>query len=145
MCLGTIRRLAASIANAGQSRIKIIDAAKAKEALTRDDVRSLLKQGVIVIEQKKGVGRSKARFKHSRTHSGRRRGVGSSKGSAFAGKSRKARWVEKVRSQRKLLKSVKSGLAEGASRKLYSMVKGNLFKTKKQMLTYARENKYMKK
>ena len=145
MGLGTIRRLAASITKAGQSRIKIIDAVKAKEALTRDDVRSLLKQGVIIVEQKKGVGRDKARFKQSRVHAGRRRGVGSKKGSAFAGKSRKARWVEKVRSQRKLLKSVKSRLVEGAYRKFYSMVKGNLFKTKKQMLTYVRENKYMKK
>lgn len=144
MGLTTIRRLAASIANAGESRIKIIDPVKAKEALTRDDVRSLLKQGVIVVEQKKGVGRDKARFKHARLHAGRRRGVGSKKGSPFAGKSRKARWVEKVRSQRKLLKTVKGKLNEGAYRKLYLMVKGNLFKTKKQMLSYARENKLLK-
>ncbi len=144
MGLVTIRRLAASIAKAGGSRIKILDPVRAKEALTRDDVRSLLKEGVIVVEQKKGVGRSKAKFKHSRVHAGRRRGVGSRKGAMFAGLSRKERWVRKVRSQRKLLKSVKSNLAEGAYRKLYSMVKGNLFKTKKQMLSFARENKLLK-
>ncbi|MEM4255300.1 MAG: 50S ribosomal protein L19e [Candidatus Norongarragalinales archaeon] len=144
MGLKTVRRLVASIANAGESRVKIIDAARAKEALTRDDARSLIKEGAVVIEQKKGVGRNKARFKQSRVHSGRRRGPGSRKGASFAGKSRKERWVEKVRSQRKVLKSMKSGLAQGAYRKLYSMIKGNLFKTKKQLLSYARENKLLK-
>lgn len=145
MALKTIRRLASSITNAGGTRIKILDQAKAKEALTRDDVRSLIKQGIIVVEQKKGVGRDKARFKQSRKQAGRRRGVGSKMGSKFAGTSRKDLWVVKVRSQRVLLKSLKPKLQKGAYRELYSRIKGNYFRNKKHLISYLNENKLLTK
>jgi len=144
MGLQTVRRLAASILKAGESRVRILDAVKAKEALTRDDVRSLVRQGIVVVEQKKGVGRAKARFKQSRLHAGRRRGRGSRKGAKYSRVSRKERWVGKVRSQRRLLKRLKGELRKGGYRKLYSMVKGNFFKSKKHLLSYAGENKFFK-
>ena len=144
MSLKTVRRLAASILKAGESRIKFADSSKAKEALTRDDVRSLIQQGVITRIQKKGVGRAKARFKQSRVHAGRRRGVGSSKGKKFALVPRKERWMDKVRSQRKLLKQLKPSLEKSSFRKLYLMVKGNFFRNKKHLIAYAKENKLLK-
>ncbi|MFH1056446.1 MAG: 50S ribosomal protein L19e [Candidatus Micrarchaeota archaeon] len=144
MGLQTIRRLAASIFKAGESRVKIKDAARAKEALTRDDVRTLIREGVLVLEQKKGVGRAKAKFKQSRLKAGRRRGTGSLKGAKFSRASRKGRWMEKVRAQRSLLKMLKKNLKEGEYRSLYSMVKGGFFKSKKHLLTHANENKLLK-
>lgn len=145
MSLTTVRRLAADISKAGTSRVKILDAARAKEALTRDDVRSLLKQGVIVVYQKTGVGRSKASFKQSRKHAGRRSGTGSKKGAKYALVSRKTRWVTKVRSQRVLLKNLKPRLEKGVYRDLYSRIKGNYFRDKKHLLSFVNENKLLKK
>ena len=144
MGLKTVKRLAADIMNAGESRIKFADSVKAKEALTRDDVRSLIQQGVIVRLQKKGIGRAKARFKQSRKHAGRRRGTGSKKGEKFSLVSRKERWMDKVRSQRRLLQHLKGSLNEGEFRKLYRMVKGNFFRSKKHLIAYAREAKLLK-
>ncbi|HIH19695.1 TPA: 50S ribosomal protein L19e [Candidatus Micrarchaeota archaeon] len=140
MGLETVRRLAGSILKAGESRVKFVDAVRAKEALTRDDVRSLIQEGVIVVEQKKGIGRAKARFKQSRTHAGRRRGPGSTKGAKYAVVSRKTRWVLKVRSQRNLLKLLKPSLNDGEFRRLYKMVKGNFFRSKRHLITFAKEN-----
>ncbi len=140
-----MRRLAASIANAGTSRVKILNPARAKEALTRDDVRSLIKQGVITVEQKKGVGRAKAAFKQSRKHAGRRRGPGSRQGAKYALVPRKARWVVKVRSQRVLLKSLKPRLEKGSYRDLYSKIKGNYFRNRKHLLSFVVESKLLKK
>ena len=144
MGLKTIKRLAGSILKAGESRVKFTDSVKAKEALTRDDVRSLIDQGVIVVEQKKGIGRSKARFKQSRLHAGRRRGPGSTKGAKYAVVSRKQRWIVKVRSQRRILKQLKPSLNEGEFRRLYKMVKGNFFKSKKHLISFAKENNLLK-
>ena len=144
MSLKTIRRIAASILKAGESRVKFKDTASAKEALTRDDVRGLIQEGVIVLEQKKGIGRSKARFKQKRVHAGRRRGTGSTKGAKYSVVSRKQRWMGKVRSQRRLLQQLKGSLKEGEFRKLYSMIKGNFFRNKKHLLSFARENNLLK-
>jgi ribosomal protein L19E len=57
MSLKTVRRLAARLLRAGESRIRIIDAKRASEALTGDDVRSLIAEGVIALEPPRGVRR----------------------------------------------------------------------------------------
>jgi large subunit ribosomal protein L19e len=147
MGLKTVRRLAAAILKAGKSRVKFLDSSKAKEALTRDDVRSLISQGAITVEQKKGVGRAKASFKHSRLHAGRRRGTGSRKGAKFATVDRKSRWIAKVRGQRKLLKTLKGSgaLKEGSYRKIYLMVKGDFFRNKKHLISHLRDKKLLEK
>ena len=145
MGLKTIRRIAASIFKAGESRVKFRDSTRAKEALTRDDVRNLIKEGVVYSVQKKGVGRGKARFKQKRSHAGRRRGTGSAKGAKYSVISRKQRWMGKVRAQRKLLNQLKPSLGEGAYRKLYRMAKGNFFRNKKHLLSYVREKNLLNK
>ncbi len=143
MGLKTVRRLASAILKAGGSRITINDPSKAKEALTRDDVRSLIAQGVITVVQKKGVGRDNARFKQSRLHAGRRRGKGSRKGAKFSTVTRKRRWIEKVRSQRKLLKILQESgaLKKETYRKVYLMVKGDFFRNKKHLIAHLKEKK----
>ncbi|NYZ74773.1 50S ribosomal protein L19e [Candidatus Micrarchaeota archaeon] len=139
MGLVTIKRLAADLMKCGESRVRILDAKKAEEALTREDVRRLVKERVIIKLQAIGVGRSKAQRKHERKREGRRRGPGSKKGTPFAAKSRKRRWIEKTRAQRKLLKSMKQKMDNSAYRKTYRMVKGSAFRTKKQLAIYLEE------
>ncbi|MBI4406727.1 50S ribosomal protein L19e, partial [Candidatus Micrarchaeota archaeon] len=119
------------------SRLKITDQKKAGQALTADDVRQLVKDGVLVILPLKRPSRAAARWKHSRVRSGRRRGRGSKKGT---GLSAKRKWIEKIRSQRKLLLRYKAKLKPGAFRKLYRMVKGNAFRNKHALVAYMNEN-----
>ena len=141
MSLQTTKRVAARIMKCGTSRVKIVDQKKAEEALTHDDVVSLISQGFISERPKKGVGRGKAKFKQERKHSGRRRGKGSKKGTPFAAVSRKTRWIKKVRSQRIVLKNMKPKMVEGSYSGVYRMVKGNNFRDKKHLKTYLTENK----
>ncbi|MDP3742679.1 MAG: 50S ribosomal protein L19e [Candidatus Micrarchaeota archaeon] len=141
MSVATVRRLCARIFDVGESRVKILDAKRASEALSAEDVRELVKEKVVVIIASKGPSRKAARHKQSRIRAGRRRGEGSKKGTSI---SQKTLWIRKIRSQRKLLRSLKSTLtAKGAFRKVYKMVKGNAFKNKHALSTYLKENKLL--
>ncbi|MFH1779968.1 MAG: 50S ribosomal protein L19e [Candidatus Micrarchaeota archaeon] len=144
MSLKTIRRLASKVLKIGESHIKILDAKKAAEALTTEDVKALIKEGAIKATQKKGVGRGKAKIKQARKKLGRRIGPGSKFGKKYAIISRKKRWISRVRSQRKLLESISSSLVDGAKRKIYSRIKGGSFDNKKQLLSYLNEKKLLK-
>ncbi|NUN11329.1 50S ribosomal protein L19e [Candidatus Micrarchaeota archaeon] len=144
MSLKTIKRLASKVLNVGKSHVKINDAKKASEALTTEDVKSLVSEGVITKEQKTGVGRGKAKFKQARKKLGRRVGPGSARGKKYSIVSRKTRWITKVRGQRKLLTSITPSLVPGARKKLYTMIKGGAFTSKKNMLNYVNENKLTK-
>jgi len=142
LSLKTVKRLASRLLRVGESHVKILDAKRASEALTRDDVRSLISEGVIVSEQKTGVGRAKARFKHSRLHAGRRRGVGSRKGGRKA--RGKKKWVSVTRGLRRVLLSLKPLLKKGYYRNAYLKIKGGYFKSKAQLIQYLRDNKAFK-
>jgi len=48
-----IKRMAASVLKCGISRIRIKDAKEALQAMTKDDVRGLIKRGIVVKLQKK--------------------------------------------------------------------------------------------
>lgn len=138
MSISTVRRICSRLYGVGESRVKIIDAKRADEALSADDVRSLVKEKAILIIGSKAPSRRAARFKQSRLSQGRRRGRGSRKGTRV---SQKTLWIRKIRSQRKLLASLKHKLANGAFRKTYKMIKGNAFRNKRALSTYLQENK----
>ncbi|NYZ78053.1 50S ribosomal protein L19e [Candidatus Micrarchaeota archaeon] len=142
MSLKTVKRLASRVLGVGESHVKILDAKRASEALTSDDVRSLISEGAIVGEQKMGVGRAKARFKQARLHAGRRRQKGSVKGGR---KTRgKKKWISMTRGTRRLLASLKPSLKKGYYRNSYLKIKGGYFKSKAQLLQYLRDNKAFK-
>ena len=63
MTLKSVKKIAARVLNCGQTRIKIVDEEKAREALTADNVRELIKTGGIKQKPVKGTGRAKAREK----------------------------------------------------------------------------------
>lgn len=138
MSLKTVRRLVARIAGCGESRVKIVDAAKAAPALTADDVRDLLEQKAVVIVAKRGVGRGKARGRAELRRKGRKRRAGSIKGTPNALLPRKRRWIRLVRSQRRALKHLRLSLAQGSYKKLYRMVKGRAFPDKRRLLEYVK-------
>ncbi len=148
MGLNSVKRIASRIMKIGESKIKIKpeDVPKASEALTADDIRSLIKEGIVYKLTTKSVSRSKARKKHLQVKKGRRRGRGSQKGGATSKVSSKTVWIQKVRTLRNLLKELYGdGLMDSLTRKkVYYMIKGNMFKSKNAMMLYLNEHEMLK-
>ena len=135
MTMNTIRRLAADILKVGELKVKISpDGVKeAEKAMTRSEVRELIKKGIIT--RAPNLGRRKKERR-------RRRSAGSRKGTAKTRAGGKAVWMAKVRSQRAFLKQL---LAEEAfdkkhKRILYMRIKSGLFRSKRAFLAYLKEN-----
>jgi ribosomal protein L19E len=136
MKLNSVLRVAKRVLKAGTSRVKVVDEKKAREALTADDVRNLVKEGGIRVLQKGGSAGPKK-------EKGRK--DGSAKGSKNALFTRKQRWMRKVRAQRRLLAGLKPKFKESQDyRAVYNMVKGGNFPDKKRLLHYLQEKSLLK-
>ncbi len=132
MTIQTVRRLAADIMGVGRNKVRISpDGLKEAEgALTRSDVRGLIEKGVI--KKAKPAGRASS-GRRTRTGHGRR------KGTPVDGKTA---WMMKIRAQRRLLRMLlESGaLKPGSWRAVYGKAKSGIFRNKKAMLLYLKEN-----
>ena len=148
MAISTVRRIAAKLLGAGESRIRIKpeEVKRAEEALTTDDVRQLVKEGVVWAVRVKGVPRIRAKIKHAKKKKGRRTGSGSKKGAKYSRVSKKEQWKLKTRSQRKMLKRLKDSnqLNEGVYRGAYRMLKGNAWRSNAAMLAYFKDAKWLR-
>ncbi len=148
MAMNTVRRIAAEILHVGESKVRFSTEAASKigEALTREDVRGLIADGSIRAIAPRGVSRVRGREKQSQKRKGRRTGSGSRKGTFKARSGEKSAWIAKVRSQRRYLRGLigANKLSDGASRRVYLMVKGNAFKGVKVLETYLKDNKLLK-
>ncbi len=144
MAQKTIRRLAASVMGVGENRIWFDPAniGRIHEALTRDDVRGLIKEGLIAAEPERGVSRFRARARAEGKRVGRRRGHGSRKGTAAARADPKTVWMAKVRLQRRILRNLNANeeIKPEAVRTVYGMIKGNAFRGKGALAVYLKEN-----
>lgn len=128
MSLRTQRRIAASLLKCGEGRIRI-DPNRLDDveiALTRKDVMRLIKDGTIQKLQKSGVAKRS-----------RRKRPGVKKG-GLGKKKRHGIRVEKVRTLRRTIRDLRNAgrLEKDTYRKLYLMIKGGAFKTKKELLRY---------
>ncbi|MGC8710102.1 MAG: 50S ribosomal protein L19e [Candidatus Micrarchaeia archaeon] len=141
MSLKFAKRVAAEMLNRGESSIRINPNAieDVKKALTREDVRKLVKEGsVFALKAKHNVSMNSKVLKKKRSE-GRRRGIGRRRGS------RKARggisWEKKVRGQRAMLKELKRmGKLDSASfNRFYMLVKGNSFHDKSSLLLHLKD------
>ncbi|MBO3802619.1 MAG: 50S ribosomal protein L19e [Candidatus Brockarchaeota archaeon] len=131
MSLKTVRRMAATMLKAGESRIWIdpnrID--DVQSAITRDDVRRLIGEGAIKKMPKAAPSRGRTRARLEKKRSGRRRGHGSRKGPKKARSPPKRLWVSKVRAQRAFLDELRrrGTIKRREYRLLYRKVKGGQF------------------
>lgn len=137
MSMETVRRLAANILNVGENRIRISPESTkdALGALTRTDVRSLIEKGVIT--KVAVIGRASSRKRTTRGH-GRIR---------HSRVSDKVLWMQKIRSQRKLLFDLlEKGLVPKDQKwVLYGKVKSGIFKNKRGFILYLTDNKLLPK
>jgi len=129
MELNKLKKLASRTIDVGVSRIAIKDTEKAKDAITREDVRQLVKEKVIAIKPKTGTSRARARIKAEKKKKGRGRGYGKRKGTKKARTGKKKEWMKKVRAQRKKLKAARPK----NYRELYKRVKAGFFKSVKHL------------
>ncbi|MEM4332284.1 MAG: 50S ribosomal protein L19e [Candidatus Micrarchaeia archaeon] len=143
MSIRTVRRMAAGILKRGESAIwinpeRISDAAS---ALTRDDVRALIMQGVISARPARGTSRARGRMNDELRRKGRKK-EGSRKGHKKS--LQKKIWTQHTRAQREMLRQLKPALKPGAYRSIYLKIKGGMFKSRAQLSHYIKDNNLMK-
>lgn len=133
----TQKRIAAEVLNIGKSRVWVNpDAAvDVAQAMTRDDIREIVKQGLI--QEKPAKKQTRAKAKKNVVLKRKRKGGGHGKrrGTAGGRKSSKTKWMEKVRAQRRVLKKLKDEekMEAGNYRKYYLRIKGGNYATIKQL------------
>ena len=141
------KKMAARILKVGVSRIKITQTKELGDAITRNDIRKLIVKGIIKKEKKKGQARAQLKKRMEQKKKGRRSGQGSRKGKAYAKKTSKELWIERVRPLRRLLRQLRDTgkIEKSVYRKIYKMIKGGSFRSKKHMLYYLKENELLAK
>lgn len=149
MALATAKRIASQLLGSGVNALRIKPDAvkKASDALTREDVRALIKDGSITRVPKFGVSRARAREKQRQKRKGRRRGTGSRKGGLAARQGKRGRWISMIRAERAYsLELLSAGkISRETYRKIYLMAKGGFFtKGRSQMLAYLKDNNLIK-
>jgi large subunit ribosomal protein L19e len=143
------RRLAAQILKVGQNRVWInperMDDVEA--AITRDEVRKLIHEKVIVSLPEAGVSRSRAKMVREKKRMGRRKGAGSRTGSSHAKISKKEAWMNKIRSLRKRLRELKTAriITESTYRKVYAIAGSGRFESVAELERYLRAHDYWRK
>lgn len=146
MNLSTQKQIAAKILKCGTSRVRIRAGKEVEEALTREDVRSLIRKGHVWKVQKKGTSKFNVKKIVKQKKRGRMKGHGSRKGTAGARKKRKQIWMDTVRPLRRLLKELKESgsITNQTYKKIYLMIKGGAFRNKKHLLYYLKDHELMK-
>ncbi len=143
MKLNLKKRLAAEILKVGVNRVwidptRIADVAT---AITREDIRALINDGVIRAKPERGTSRGRIRERATQRRKGRRRGVGSRKGAKHARLPKKAGWIKTVRPLRSRLRELRKEGVIGPReyRRIYKMVKGGAFRSRAHLETYLKE------
>jgi large subunit ribosomal protein L19e len=137
MNLSGQRRLASDVMKIGATRVKFNPERleEVSEAITKDDIRGLVKSGAIEEKPITGISRGRFRAKKKQKLKGRRKGAGKRGGTAGARTPKKKKWMGKIRAIRDELKKMRDTKEINASeyRKLYIQAKGNLFLSRRHM------------
>lgn len=144
MNLKNQKRLAASVLSVGVNRVWI-DPERAEEveaAITREEIRKLINDGVINANPEKGLSRGRARENAAKKKVGRRRGPGVRKGARYSVVPRKTRWINKIRAQRKALRRMRERriITVSTYRNLYRKAKGGEFRSVSELERYITDN-----
>lgn len=148
MNLANQRRISAEIMNVGESKVWFDPdrLTEIKEAITKNDIRNLIKREAIKRRPELGTSRTRARKRLEQRRKGRQAGPGTRKGSRTARLTRKEAWMISVRSQRCFIKELKdkSLVEDKTYRNLYLKVKGGYFRNRRHIKLYLEENKLFK-
>lgn len=132
------KRLASEVLDCGMTRVWIdpLHSEDVAEAVTRADIRNLVKKGFIKKLQSQGVSKARARKTALQKQKGRQRGPGSRKGAAGARDPRKRRWIRTIRPLRATLREMRETekIDRSNYRKYYRQAKGGRYRSKAQLI-----------
>jgi large subunit ribosomal protein L19e len=149
MSLKAQKRIASEILKCGENRVYfdpyLIE--EIKMAITRDDIRNLIKEGIIQKKYKTGISKFRKNLDHERKKKGRARGIGKRKGTKHARTPKKEGWIKRIRPQRRELKKLRNRklITTITYRKLYKNAKGGMFNSVAQMHRYIKEKELMRR
>ncbi len=136
------RRMAASLLRVGANRV-VFRADKQsldelKQAITRQDINKLIVKGIITAKAKAGNSSGRKKINRIQKKKGRRSGAGKKRGVSSSRTPKKRAWIIKVRNQRELIQSLKTGnkINNVSFKKLYLLIKGGFFRSKAHIKTY---------
>lgn len=142
--MNTQKRLASKLLKVSPKRIKfdnqrLVDI---KEAITKTDIRELIDEKAIRKIIEKGVSRSRANKILVQKGKGKRKGPGSHKGKKTARLSKKEVWMNKIRSQRILIKELKENgtISQETYRDIYKKSKGGYFRSKRHIKLFLEDH-----
>jgi len=131
--LSSQRRLASQILKIGQNRVWINPERMddVEGAITREEIRKLIHEKVIVTLPEKGVSRSRAKIIREKKRKGRRSGPGSITGGGYAKVTQKEAWMIKIRSLRRKLRELKASriITEATYSQYYRMAGSGRFES----------------
>jgi large subunit ribosomal protein L19e len=144
MNLSSQRRLASAVLDCGINRVWI-DPERIDEvsmAITREEIRKLIKNKAIKASPKNSTSRGRARILAAKKKKGRRGGQGSKKGKKYAIVPRKTRWMNRIRAQRKKLVDFRENriISVSTYRILYRKAKGGEFRSNAELERYINDN-----
>jgi large subunit ribosomal protein L19e len=143
------KRMASEILKCGLHRVYIepnyVD--EVNMAITREDIRNLIQQGIIKKRQKIGISKYRTNLNRLRKKRGRARGFGKRKGVAGARHPSKRAWINTIRPLRRELKQLRDTgkIERKVYRKMYLRAKGGSFKSVATLQRYLKEQKLIKK
>ena len=140
--LANQRRLAAALLKCGEGRVWIDPTSQEElaDAVTRSDLRSAIKAGVIRRRRNPGTSRVRARAYALELAKGRHSGPGSRRGSPRARLPKKDRWMRRIRAQRDLLRELRDTkkIPAAVYRQFYRRAKGGMFRSRAHLVVNLR-------
>jgi large subunit ribosomal protein L19e len=136
------KQLAAIILKVGKGRIYVDPAqiAKVSEAMTKDDVRTLIAERIIKKRPEVSQSRGRAKATQAARAKGRARGKGKRSATRKVRSEQKSRWMGRVRSQRRTLRELKVSNPTEVEKlnysQVYKKIKGGYFRGKRHLVEY---------
>jgi LSU ribosomal protein L19E len=142
--LSAQKRLAADVLEVGKNRVWFDpdEQGEVAEAITREDIRELVEDGVIRAHEAGGNSRGRARERDEKRSYGHRTGHGTRKGSKGARQDPSDDWRERVRAQRKRVRQLRDAgeISADQYRDLYGMISGGEFRSVERLENYVQNN-----
>jgi len=143
------KELAARILKCGTNRVYLSPDAESNnkivEAMTKDDIRTLIAERIIKKRAAVDQSMGRARALKVQMKKGRRRGKGKRTGTKKTRTEQRDTWIGKVRAQRRMLRELRvsnpKAVEEKGYQDIYRKIKGNYFKGKNYVKDYVEGGK----
>lgn len=149
MNLKTQKRIAAQTMKVGQNRVWFDPnrLEEIKEAITKIDIRSLIKDRAIQAKPEQGISSYRSKKRTLQKRKGRRTGKGSRKGVRTARLPKKKEWMGRIRALRKMLMSLrdKNMIKTQTYNALRRKSKGGYFRSRRHLQLYLEGNSLLTK